>query len=128
MSRKHGESRQVYDEIKHRVLGCHQQSGYGKGPKYRNQDSGKTTPPFFMCTPVKSLQHHDQNGKGCKHLVLREKTIRTYKPAAYVIERKLHSAHEYGKQVDTEKILFPVMGMGKALNDKEQKQGCGEPS
>lgn len=59
---------------------------------------------------------------------MREETVRPYKYIAYAVKGKLYGAHQYGDQIDAQKILFSVMSVGEAFYHAKQKERCGQPA
>lgn len=117
VERQQRKGKEVCQKQKDRIRESRHQCKSGIGEKQRDKDGKKPPPPLFLCTPVKSLQYYKENGKGGEHLILREKPVRPHKHIAYVVEGKLYRAHEYGDQIDAQKVFFSVMGVGEALDD-----------
>lgn len=82
----------------------------------------------FFLTPVDAPKNDEQDGKGCKHLILREKAVRPDETGCNIIEGKLHQSHENGDGVNTQKIFFPVVRVKKTLHDTEEEQRGGKPA
>lgn len=99
-----------------------------KGRKTGNQDGRKSPDPLFFLTPVDAPKNDEQDGKGCKHLILREKAVRPDETGCNIIEGKLHQSHENGDGVNTQKIFFPVVRVKKTLHDTEEEQRGGKPA
>ncbi len=45
-----------------------------------------------------------------------KETVRAYQGVSDVIKRKLYRTHDYGEQVNTQKIFPSIMGMGEAFD------------
>lgn len=80
--------------------------------------------PLFFLTPVDAPKNDEQDGKGCKHLILREKAVRPDEAGCNIIEGKLHQSHENGDGVNAQKIFFPVVRVKKTLRYRKRNSGA----